>query len=85
MKAQMHPKYQAFEVTCDSCGEQRWPYLPERPLSYTCVRCRSLPPGEVERRREHGKRATEHLAVWRATKEKRKKCPKSCRCLCHDT
>ena len=32
---------QAYEIECNICGELRWPYLPARPASYTCVRCES--------------------------------------------
>lgn len=32
---------QAWQVRCTKCGELRWPYLPEKPTSYTCTRCAS--------------------------------------------
>jgi hypothetical protein len=32
---------QTYQVTCSECGELRWPYLPERPDTYVCVRCQS--------------------------------------------
>jgi len=28
-----------WEVRCAQCGELRWPYLPEQPDRYVCVRC----------------------------------------------
>jgi hypothetical protein len=32
-----------YQMTCDRCGEDRWPMLPERPARYTCVRCLATP------------------------------------------
>jgi len=44
---------QTYQVTCSQCGELRWPYLPESPESYVCVRCRS---GVGAAKREAGRK-----------------------------
>lgn len=32
-----------FQVTCSNCNEEKWPTLPERPTTYVCVLCMSVP------------------------------------------
>jgi len=44
---------QTYQVTCSECGELRWPYLPERPTTYVCVRCQS---GVGAAKREAGRK-----------------------------
>lgn len=46
-----------YQVTCAWCGEDRWPTLPERPRSYTCVRCLAVPENVRQRRREQGQKS----------------------------
>jgi hypothetical protein len=41
-----------FEIACAACGEMRWPTLPERPMTYTCVRCTAVEPSKRAARRE---------------------------------
>ena len=43
-----------YEVCCDWCKEMRWPTLPYRPATYTCVRCTAVPENVRRRRREAG-------------------------------
>jgi hypothetical protein len=47
---------QTIEIKCAVCGELRWPTLPDRPVSYTCVRCRAIPAAQRTARREAGRR-----------------------------
>lgn len=49
---------QTYQVTCRVCGEDRWPHLVERPDEYTCVRCRSEPPGTRQARVDAAQRAS---------------------------
>lgn len=48
-----------YQVECNECGELRWPYLPERPRTYTCVRCLSVPPEQRAAKREQAQRAAQ--------------------------
>jgi hypothetical protein len=52
-----------YEVSCEGCGELRCPMLPERPMTYTCVRCGCASPrrGSGGRRRRPGGRASRSL------------------------
>jgi hypothetical protein len=48
---------QTYQVTCSECGEVRWPYLPERPDTYVCVRCKSGVGSVGSAKREAGRKA----------------------------
>ena len=43
---------ETYEVKCVQCGKLKWPALPEKPLRYVCVLCRS---GVGSKRREAGR------------------------------
>ncbi len=48
----------AWEVRCAQCGGLRWPYLPEKPERYVCVRCcAGVGAGVREARRQAGRRS----------------------------
>ena len=47
---------ETYEVTCASCGKQKWPRLPERPKTYICVLCRSVPENVRQKRRQDAKK-----------------------------
>jgi hypothetical protein len=40
-----------FQVTCQWCGGEKWPTLPERPKTYTCALCLSVPENTRQNRR----------------------------------
>jgi hypothetical protein len=42
--------YVTYEVKCTSCGETRWPRLPERPINYVCSRCTAVGPEKRAKR-----------------------------------
>jgi hypothetical protein len=52
-----HPRGHAWEVRCNQCGELRWPISPEKPRTYTCVRCCSGAGGGYKHRGRGEKRA----------------------------
>ena len=52
--------YQTYQVTCTTCGKDKWPSLPERPETYECVLCRSLSPKARLAQAEAGRK----LAEW---------------------
>lgn len=45
-----------YEVACATCGDLRWPTLPERPTAYVCTRCLCTPLDTRIKRREAGRR-----------------------------
>jgi hypothetical protein len=59
---------QCYEIACSQCGEFRWPALHEKPETYVCYRCRSVPEETRARRAEAGQRA-------QATKKSRQGTP----------
>lgn len=59
-----------FELECASCGELRWPVLPERPATYTCARCRMVVPEKRAARVEAGRKRAETMAQRKASKGK---------------
>ncbi len=47
----------AWEVRCAQCGGLRWPYLPEKPERYVCVRCCAGVGAGVREARQAGRRS----------------------------
>lgn len=48
-----------YQVTCKSCGEERWPMLHERPIAYICARCSSVTTAQREARQAQGQKAAQ--------------------------
>lgn len=46
-----------YAVRCATCGEDRWPTLPDRPDRYVCARCVAVGPATVAERKEAGQRS----------------------------
>ena len=44
---------QTWEVVCVTCKQKRWPYVPEKPERYVCMRCRG---GASEKKRASGEK-----------------------------
>ena len=56
-----------YEVECRSCHELRWPMLPARPETYTCVRCTALGPAKRAKRVEIATRRAQRARNERQT------------------
>ena len=54
-----------YEVRCAVCGHAKWPTLPERPLAYVCVLCRSKSPAQRLRRAQAGRKGVGVRAAQR--------------------
>jgi hypothetical protein len=55
----VHSQPLAWEVVCISCGEKRWPFAVDEPVSYLCVRCRVISPEKRAAARAAGKKSAE--------------------------
>lgn len=57
---------QGWEVRCLECGQLKWPYLPEKPMQYVCVLCRS---GAGAGKKESGRKGAAAKAARRKQQE----------------